>query len=532
MKQNGIVTLIFLALIFFPGAAQDIDFVLKSRTINGLGGVQSFAGGVWQDNWFIFGGRLDGLHQRMPFSSFDASGNNIQIIMVLPGQDKVIKRPLTELSKPMQEQLSSTNMEFFQDGRYLYVVGGYGFSSTANDHITYRHLTAIDLEKLSASMLTGGPLSSAFRQISHDIFEVTGGYLGRIGDIYYLVGGQKFEGRYNPMGPNHGPGFIQQYTDAVRRFKLHDDGQSLSVSDIEQWTDMALLHRRDYNMLPQIMPGGSEGLTAFSGVFREDADLPFLNCVNINPQGYSVQPSFSQLYNHYHCATLPMYDSLSGVMHNVFFGGIAQYYVENGTVIKDDNVPFVKTIADVVRQPDGTMKEVRLSAEMPAYLGSGAEFFMAPGIPAYSNEVVRLHSLAGDTVMVGYIFGGIASTAKNIFFVNNGTQSKASPSVFEVYLVRKKATSSSDPLPVVYDLTVFPNPAAEMVTLSFAVKHKADIKLTVANAAGKILFTDYLNTVGPGNQSYKLPVAYLSPGTYLVTLSSGSSALASKFQKE
>jgi hypothetical protein len=29
-------------------------------------------------------------------------------------------------------------------------------------------------------------------------------------------------------------------------------------------------------------------------------------------------------------------------MHNLFFGGISQYYYNNGTLIQDDTVPFVK----------------------------------------------------------------------------------------------------------------------------------------------------------------------------------------------
>ena len=40
-----------------------------------------------------------------------------------------------------------------------------------------------------------------------------------------------------------------------------------------------------------------------------------------------------------------------------FFGGIAQYYMENGQIIKDDNVPFVKTIAGVTRHTNGQMME-------------------------------------------------------------------------------------------------------------------------------------------------------------------------------
>ncbi|MBK8671321.1 MAG: hypothetical protein IPN89_18525 [Saprospiraceae bacterium] len=98
------------------------------------------------------------------------------------------------------------------------------------------------------------------------------------------------------------------------------------------------------------MSDGKEGLTAFSGVFQESVDLPFLSCVNIDSDGYAVQPGFSQYYNHYHCAHIPIYSGSSREMHTVFFGGIAQYFDENGTLTRDDNVPFLNTIARVKRK--------------------------------------------------------------------------------------------------------------------------------------------------------------------------------------
>ena len=86
---------------------------------------------------------------------------------------------------------------------------------------------------------------------------VTGGYLGLLNDEFYLVGGQRFMGRYNPMGPDFGPGFIQEYTNAIRRFRIADDGtERYAITDYEETVDTAELHRRDYNLVPQIFPNG------------------------------------------------------------------------------------------------------------------------------------------------------------------------------------------------------------------------------------------------------------------------------------
>ena len=140
------------------------------------------------------------------------------------------------------------------------------------------------------------------------------------------------------------PTFTQTYTNAIRRFQIIDNGVNLSVNTVSVTIDSLELHRRDYNVVPQIMPNGEEGLTAFSGVFLPTIDLPYTNCVNIDSTGYTVNNNFTQLYNQYHCAHIPLYSSTNNEMHTLFFGGIAQYYDSLGITVQDNNVPFVNNV--------------------------------------------------------------------------------------------------------------------------------------------------------------------------------------------
>ena len=123
-------------------------------------------------------------------------------------------------------------------------------------------------------------------------------------------------------------------------------------------------------------------------------------------------------------------------MHTVFFGGIAQYYDSAGVRIKDDNVPFVKTIARVTRDGDGNMTEHKLPVEMPAFLGAGSEFIRADNLPEYANEVIKLDEIKADSILIGYIFGGIRSSEPEIFWSNNGTQSAANSEIYKVFLLK------------------------------------------------------------------------------------------------
>jgi hypothetical protein len=290
---------------------------LQPISLPGLPGLQSYTWARQGDTWLLFGGRLDGLHRRQPWASFDLPGHNTYLYAVDIRTGQVWSRALAELPAPIAEQMSSTNMGFHQRGDYLYALGGYGYSATQDDHITYPSLLALQVPALIEALRSGGPLSPHVRQLNDEAFAVTGGHLAELHGMWLVAGGQRFDGLYNPMGhATH----VQTYTDAVGRFRLFDDGVSLSVQHLPRMLDPALFHRRDYNLMPSIDPGGRARYTAFSGVFQPDADLPFLNIVDIDTASWDERPGFSQYLNHYHCARTALYQPLSRRMHHLFSG--------------------------------------------------------------------------------------------------------------------------------------------------------------------------------------------------------------------
>lgn len=517
------LTLLAALIIFYLSAySQPTPFSvhLEPMNISGLGGLQSYAVGQHAGKWLILGGRLDGLHRRQPFAAFDIAGHNNQIIVVDPIAQKKWSAPLSSLAAGLQEQLSATNMQFYQEGDYLYCIGGYGYSNTAADHITYPNLSAVKISSTIDAVINETAFASNFRQITDTVFAVTGGYLNKIYDTYYLTGGQKFNGRYNPQGPTHGPGFSQEYTNAIRKFKVYDNGVTISITHLSGYTDATNLHRRDYNVVPQIMPNGQEGLTAFSGVFQADADLPFLNCVNIDSSGYSVNNNFSQYYNHYHCAHFPAYSAINKEMHTVFFGGIAQYYDNLGTLAQDNNVPFVKTIARVTRDASGKMAEYKLPIEMPSLLGSGSEFMPTENLPQFDNGVLKLDDLSSDTTLIGYIYGGISSTAPNIFFTNTGTQSSASSQIFKVYLVKESTTgihSLNEQSVGTLRVQVFPNPNDGNFEVRFHMEKITEAKISLYGVDGKKIEEIVLSNLVVGENIFQSKIKNLR-GTYLLTI--------------
>lgn len=521
MRNMRIHSLLLLCLPLSV-SAQDLgnrSIVLQEVSIPGLPGMQSFAWGQHDGEWLLIGGRTDGLHRRQPPVTFLATDNNTSAYVVNPLTQEVWGASLSALPTAVFMQLQSTNVEHKQVGTTLYIVGGYGYSTVAADHITHPRLTAVDVPGMITAIKNGQPVSPHVRSITDSRMEVTGGYLGILDGTFILTGGQRFIGRYNPVGPDFGPGFIQQYTNAIRRFTIADNGTALAINDYSEAVDTVNLHRRDYNLVAQVFPDGSQGYTAFSGVFQYAADLPWLNTVDISGTGYSVVPVFEQLLNQYHTAHLPAYSQADNRMSSVFFGGIGRYYFDsNDQLIDDTNVPFVNTISRVERFGNGSMEEVAIG-EMPALLGAGAEFILDPEVPFIGDGVIDLDGLVGDTVLAGHIIGGIQSTAANIFFINDGSQSDASARVFRVLLVNSSTAVQEErtaPGPV---LAIASGADEILVTIDLPLAELADVDLL--DTSGRFIRRLLHARVPAGPQRMRADVRDIAPGAYLLRLQAG-----------
>lgn len=536
LRNTPLFTILFIAFLSSIESQAQTDFQveLNKIEIQDMPGLHSFS---WAVNsageWLIIGGRKDGLHQRQPHSAFLSNDNNVNIYVVSPSSNQVFSSTISQLNENIREQLQSTNQEFIQRGNHLYIFGGYGYSESTRDHITYPYLSAIDVDGVTDAIKNSNSITKFIRQIKDDRFAVTGGQIGLIDSTLYLCGGQKFTGRYNPMGPDHGPGFKQEYTDQIRRFQLVDNGSELKVENYRAWTDKDLLHRRDYNMLPNL-DAKIEGLIMFSGVFQPDQDIPWLNCVELNNQAYNEIPNFSQFLSQYHSAKLAMYNDQSGSMDYLFFGGMSQYFMDDkNNLIKDDDVPFVNTISSIHQTSTDSFIESKLNIEMPGLLGSGSEFIPLHDKDLYLDRDILNWNKIGETkTLIGHIIGGIESSEANIFFKNTGTQSNASAKVFEVYLRNGALSNYSSQLETknILQLKVLENPIHEILKLNAFFPQSNVYQFEIIDLKGKSLqktqriFTSGLNEIS-------IELKSIPAGIYYVQMSGSNYKMKQKFIK-
>jgi hypothetical protein len=496
----------------------DFGVNLVAKNIPSLPGLHSYAFAQADGKWLIVGGRRDGLHARQPFNAFPASQNNTMLMVIDPAGNQFWEASLLSLPMSVQEQLQSTNMNFDQSGDTLVLIGGYAYSSSAGDHITFPNLTTMIVSDVINGIINDVDFSSSVKQVYDEGFAVCGGQLAKLNNQYYLAGGHRFDGRYNPMG---NPTYTQSYTNQIKIFELDNSGEIPVVFNETSWADEVHLHRRDYNLLPLVNSEGDESYMISSGVFQTDVNLPFLYPVMFDENGYSPEVEFMQYLSNYHCAHTAFYDELNQRMHTMYFGGISRYYMSNGQLIEDSNVPFVETISAITFDGANQMQEVELQTSMPDMRTASAEFIPSSLLEYSDNGVLMLPNDLGDGLLIGHIYGGIYSPSANPFSVNQTNTTSASSVIYEVWLNRSDVVNVelvNSPNNFEIEGVVLKKDGVLNYTLNAPFSCSA--KIYISDMSGRVVSTrEQEIQAGKANYSTGGTNAFLSQGVYNIHFS-------------
>ena len=531
MKIN-LLAVSFSLLITFSVFAQEAFTVhVLPSTITAVPATHSGAFASYNGKWIFIGGRIDGMHLMQIGQAFPTYGRNDSIYIVDPLANSYAAVTAKNLSTFAYEALCSSNMEYYQDGQYLYMIGGYGSEDSSTNWITFPSLISVDLDCLLNAVSSSSSIVSCFRQLIDSNMAVTGGELEKLDSTYYLVFGHRFDGRYSNPPSSF---FTQRYTHDIRKFTIVDNGINLSLNNYAVVNDTDLFHRRDFNLVPQIYPNSDKGFTVFGGVFQKNIDRPYLTPIDISAGGIQHQSTFNENLNQYTTATLPIYDSLHNFMHTIFFGGISQFQWDtvSMTLVEDTLVPFVSTISKVSRDSAGNLMESLIQENMPALKGANAVFIPDPAVISYDGKIVNLNSLSGNT-RVGYIAGGIHSDFPNVANLDPIGMSRPNPVLYEVYI--DKTVNAIPELPVkneINDLRIYPNPARDRFEVNFTISHEAQCAIKLFDAKGMLVRTLLKDKNLLGNQAFIFSTAGLSSGIYTcrVMLGNNSKALILKIE--
>lgn len=463
MRRLLMLLFVFIASaqLFAQTAVKTIPFtvVMKKVAIPDAPKLQGFAFGRAGGKWLVLAGRHAGLHafnrptKANPVNNFPPKEFNDQVFVIDPVAKKVWSAPLTGLPAKTAARLTVTNSQFEQSGDFLFIAGGYGFDPASGKMDTFGSLTAINVPATITAIVQGKPFAANVQQIDDLRMQVTGGEMKKIGDWFALVFGQKFQGLYTPNDSQVGVQFTQLYTEQIAVFKIAVTNGKPVITDYQQpitappvnSTDVTVTrpyHRRDFSLTQFVDVDGQTGLAAYGGVFLPGQIAAYRNPVYITPSTAAapvspvnvVVDTYGQFLNLYTCPLVPAWSAKARTMYTTFFGGISAFYIDRtGRLERDTGLPFVDSIAALVRDGSGNSSECFFPIKMPGLMGADMAF-----IPA-KDGVVQLDAVTSQT-LVGYLYGGIVAQ------VPNKGPSDASNNVYAVY-VNSATTTCSASLP-------------------------------------------------------------------------------------
>lgn len=124
----------------------------------------------------------------------------------------------------------------------------------------------------------------------------------------------------------------------------------------------------------------------------------------------------------------------------------------------------------------------------------------------YGDGLFRLSDQDNVVLATGDLFGNFSSTA------------------FEVDVV-----VATKELKELGDLTLFPNPVRNELTLNFDLTTAAALQVSVRNALGQLVHTVAGDDFAAGKHTLRIPVSTLTDGVYLLTFSNGPQATSRRF---
>jgi hypothetical protein len=392
--------------------------------------------GQWEGKWVFIGGRIAGYHSVGGGSAeFLRADTNREVWVVDTGQHpaKTYHAEVSQLPASLaivKEEWTSTGQLSYQDGRFLYVGGGYGQNS-AGKWVTFDVLTKVDLPRLINGVIHGEVPGEAVSFTSSPAVQSTGGELTKLSDgFFYLAMGHRFMGSYTAFeggGEHNTEAASQTYLNEIRKLKISSDSAGrLIVSLVASFCNEAEFHRRDLNVV-KIAHAGGDGLAVFGGVFTPDTQLSYSKPIYLLAGGKPmVERSFEQKMNAYVCSRLALYDKASNKMYTTLLGGISRYAWDDtthefranprvGTKTEPtylDGLQWsdrISTLQTVIADGKMSTTEAIQPKALPVFVGTDAVFIpeqkLARAMP--DTDIIDLNALPAGKTFVGYLYGGI-----------------------------------------------------------------------------------------------------------------------------
>lgn len=211
-------------------------------TLNEMTG---FAVGHYKEQIIIIGGSIKSEVPEIYAEAFP----NTEILLIDLENERASAYSNTALEGTIGEQMSATKFQYGQWEGLLYIIGGYGFSESIGQFITFPNLTIIDLPLFIDALQNGQNPSNFMEQICDENLAVFAGIFDRNKNEYYLINGKKAK-KLKPFEeePEY---FEEDYFGLSRVFQLERCEGELRLFNYREEYDQELFFKNYKDQLPK-----------------------------------------------------------------------------------------------------------------------------------------------------------------------------------------------------------------------------------------------------------------------------------------
>lgn len=212
-----------------------------------LSEMYGYAIGQYQDYLLVFGGRIRSELSEIQEKDFP----NLDLLLIDFKRNRASAFTTSTLEGLLAEQMNATGMAYYQKEKQLFLIGGYGYSETHHQFMTFPYVTVIDLEATINALLEGKNPVANFFQICDDRMAIFDGTMDYNGQEFFLING-KYAYKLEPFAEN--PEYFENDLKGEgRTFMIDGEGQSLEIKNFQTWYDLEDLREIYGPLLPELI---------------------------------------------------------------------------------------------------------------------------------------------------------------------------------------------------------------------------------------------------------------------------------------
>ncbi|MEQ8706647.1 MAG: hypothetical protein RIC19_22130 [Phaeodactylibacter sp.] len=221
--------------------------------------MHGYAIGQYKDYLLVFGGSIRSKVSEQDYRDFP----NLDILLIDFNEKRASAYTNSSFEGSLGEQISATGLSYYQDKGLLYLLGGYGYSETHQQFISFPYITVIDVRQTVLALLNGTDPIASFYQLCDDRMAIFNAEMDFNGDEFFLLNGKS---AYKTRPFSNNPQYVEEkFDEEVRTFKMIKDGKEWYLEKFQTWYDLeafqdlygTLIPERIEQQLQQIQRSGN-----------------------------------------------------------------------------------------------------------------------------------------------------------------------------------------------------------------------------------------------------------------------------------